>query len=50
MTIETDGTITPQDALDQSVRILLDQFNAVIGNAPKAAAEGEVEVSSEDAE
>lgn len=38
MSIETDGTITPQDALDQSVRILLDQFNSLIGNAPAAEA------------
>ncbi|MEY4723603.1 MAG: hypothetical protein RLZZ324_1116 [Candidatus Parcubacteria bacterium] len=27
MTIETDGTITPDAAVDQSVRILLDHFN-----------------------
>ncbi len=27
MAIETDGTITPQEALDQSLKILLDHFN-----------------------
>jgi DNA-directed RNA polymerase subunit alpha len=45
MSIETDGTITPQDALDQSVRILLDQFNSLIGNAPAAEAEATEEAA-----
>ncbi len=30
MTIETDGTITPEAAVDQSVKILLDHFNLVL--------------------
>ncbi|HTM68257.1 MAG TPA: DNA-directed RNA polymerase subunit alpha [Candidatus Binatia bacterium] len=30
MDIETDGTITPQEALDQSLRIILDHFNLML--------------------
>ncbi len=61
MTIETDGTITPEEAVDQSVKILLDHFSLVLhrGVMPVAseetAAAEEVpavieEVSSEDGE
>lgn len=31
MSIETDGTITPKDAVDQSLRILLDHFQLMLG-------------------
>lgn len=50
MSIETDGTITPQEALDQSVRILLDQFGSLIGTAPaeEAAGEDEDEAATEE--
>lgn len=47
MTIETDGTITPQDALDQSVRILLDQFGTLIGVAPGADGEEDEDEAEE---
>ncbi len=29
--IETDGTITPREALDQSIRIMIDQLKAIVG-------------------
>ncbi len=32
MTIETDGTISPHDALVQAINLLLDHFNSIIGN------------------
>lgn len=43
MSIETDGTITPKDAVDQSLRILLDHFQLMLGGraedmAPEAPA------------
>lgn len=39
MDITTDGTITPAEAVDQSVRILLDHFNAILsrGEVPAEA-------------
>jgi DNA-directed RNA polymerase subunit alpha len=42
MNIETDGTITPEEAVDQSVKILLDHFSLVLhrGSSPEASAEG----------
>lgn len=43
----TDGTITPEDAFNKSVEILLEQFNALIGNSEvkeeKAEAKDEAE-------
>lgn len=40
MDVETDGTITPEDALDQSIRILLDHFTLLLnrGVMPEEAA------------
>ena len=32
LTVETDGTMTPQDALLQSVNLLLDHLNTILGN------------------
>jgi DNA-directed RNA polymerase subunit alpha len=43
MTIETDGTITPNAAVDQSVKILLDHFSLF----SQHAGEAETEVSEE---
>ncbi|OIO51548.1 DNA-directed RNA polymerase subunit alpha [Candidatus Uhrbacteria bacterium CG_4_10_14_0_8_um_filter_58_22] len=43
MSIETDGTITPQEAVDQSVRILLDYFSLLTGQSESSDKE-----SSED--
>lgn len=31
MLIETDGTITPREALERSIRIMIDQLSAIIG-------------------
>ncbi len=45
MDIETDGTITPEEAVDATVRILLDHFNLILNRgasaseAPAASAE-----------
>lgn len=35
--IETDGTVTPQDALSQTAEILVDHFSVVAGNAAPSA-------------
>jgi len=32
LNIKTDGTITPQEAVEQSVKILVDQFSALLPN------------------
>lgn len=61
MTIETDGTVDPNEALDHSVRILLNHFNLILtrgesaGDLPAApmieaatAVEAEVEEAEED--
>ncbi len=37
MNIETDGTITPREAVDQSVKIILDHFNLVAAMGMEAA-------------
>lgn len=49
MDVETDGTITPEDALDQSIRILLDHFTLLLnrGVMPEEAA---AELPAESAE
>jgi len=39
MAIETDGTITPQEALDQSLRIILDHFNLILTRGAVTAEE-----------
>jgi DNA-directed RNA polymerase subunit alpha len=36
LNIETDGTITPEDALEQGVNLLIDHFNLLLGKAPLA--------------
>jgi len=35
LSIETDGTISPQDALNQSTQVLLDHFNFISANLPE---------------
>jgi DNA-directed RNA polymerase subunit alpha len=42
MEVETDGTVTPEEAIDQSVRILLDHFTLLLnrGAVPEESAEG----------
>jgi DNA-directed RNA polymerase subunit alpha len=37
MTIETDGTITPDEAVDQTVKILLDHFSLILHRNASAA-------------
>jgi DNA-directed RNA polymerase subunit alpha len=32
MTIETDGTVTPQEAVDQSSKMLIDYFSILTNN------------------
>ena len=52
MAIETDGTITPDEAVDQSVKILLDHFSLVLhrgGVAEIAATNEDVVVKVEEA-
>ena len=46
--IVTDGSITPQEAFDRSVSILVEQFSALSGGVP--VEEGKVEQKKEDAE
>ncbi len=48
MDIETDGTITPQEAVEQSVKILLDHFSLLAG--PEAVEEAPVEEATEEEE
>jgi DNA-directed RNA polymerase subunit alpha len=52
MDIETDGTILPEEAIDQSVRILLDHFNLILsrGQAAPVPVEGEIQAEEEAAE
>ncbi len=38
MLIETDGTITPREALESSIRIMIDQLAAIIGFSESAGA------------
>lgn len=38
LNIKTDGTITPQEAVEQSVKILVDQFSALLPNTSVAPA------------
>ncbi len=52
MNIETDGTITPREAVDQSVKIILDHFNLIASMGLEAAALAEApdaEMASEEA-
>lgn len=43
MTIETDGTLTPKEAVEQSTRILLNHFNLFLGLGESPAAEAPAE-------
>lgn len=47
MNIETDGTISPREALESSVRIMIDQLAAIVGFAPEIGAAAEVTASEE---
>lgn len=53
MDIETDGTITPEEAVDGSVNIVLDHFNLIVnrgkGGEVEAAAEEPAEAPAEEA-
>jgi DNA-directed RNA polymerase subunit alpha len=44
--IETDGTITPREALEQSIEIMIHQLKAVIGFQDQAAASAPAEVAA----
>jgi DNA-directed RNA polymerase subunit alpha len=53
ISVETDGTISPREALEQSIRLMIDQLKAVVGfvekDEPKAeAAPAEAEKSDSD--
>ncbi len=51
MLIETDGTITPREALESSIRIMIDQLSAIIGfteEAGETAAESGADASETD--
>ncbi|MFO7807515.1 MAG: DNA-directed RNA polymerase subunit alpha [Candidatus Moraniibacteriota bacterium] len=52
--VETDGTITPEDAYAESVEVLMSQFNAIINleefSSEKESKEGEEEKQKEKAE
>lgn len=50
MSIETDGTITPKDAVDQSLRILLDHFQLMLGGRAEDMAPEEAPAMEEAAE
>lgn len=53
LSIETDGTITPHEALEQSIRLMIDQLKAVVGFVekeepkPEAAAPSAAEEAAE---
>ena len=38
MSIETNGTITPREALEQATKILMDHFSIVLNGASSGAA------------
>ena len=38
ITVETDGTITPQESIEQSTKILMDHFSLLLGSSEKDAA------------
>lgn len=50
MDIETDGTISPEEAVDQSVRILLDHFTLIQNRGEIVDDEAEEEAPAEEAE
>ncbi len=47
MTIETDGTITPKDALEQSITIMVEQLQSIVGHNIEAR-KPKIEISSKD--
>jgi len=47
MHIETDGTLSPREALERSIRIMLDQLAAIIGFTEEMAATPAKEISEE---
>ncbi|MEY4744351.1 MAG: hypothetical protein RL272_296, partial [Candidatus Parcubacteria bacterium] len=47
MDIQTDGTITPQEALDQSLKILLDHFNLMANRGALAESSEEAPATAE---
>lgn len=49
ITIETDGTITPKDALEQSITIMVEQLQSIVGHQIEAR-KPKVEISSKDEE
>ncbi|MBI5729239.1 MAG: DNA-directed RNA polymerase subunit alpha [Candidatus Magasanikbacteria bacterium] len=48
LTVETNGTITPREAIDQSTKILMDHFTVVL-NAAESAAESAAPAVEEEA-
>lgn len=46
--VETDGTITPQEALDSSAKILVDHFSVIAGQSGEAAEEKTEETETEE--
>ncbi len=48
MNIETDGTISPREALESSIRIMIDQLAAIVGFAPEIGAVAPVVSAEED--
>jgi len=49
LSVKTDGTISAEDAFKESVKILVDQFNALLEIASGSVAEAEEETSTEPA-
>jgi len=47
LTIETDGTVNPQDAFLQSVNLLLDHLNTIVGNKEATPAIDAIEKTEE---
>ncbi len=50
MFLETDGTITPKDALERSIEIMIHQLKAIIGFQETVEEESEEEIKPEKAE
>ncbi len=49
MLIETDGTITPREALENSIRIMIDQLAAIIGFTEEQAESGAAAMTNDTA-
>ena len=50
LTIETDGTISPREALEQSIALMIHQLKSIIGFVEKEEEKPSVEASTEKAE